>query len=509
MGFGIGKIIAGTMSASFAAGQAIAGSMERGMDRQHMRHEERAEKKKLREAGKLLQSDEIALRTGYLYPSDYAGADIGGLMDYRGLEWPERLQDVLSGGIVTLGKLKNPRTGFEEQCTLPWDVFNTHTAIIAPTGSGKTYGIVIPWIIMFAEAGGRVIANDVKGDLCDEVLSTIASYSGTLPIIRWNPMNKRASQCWNPLHEVCDDHTRTQLVTALLGDIGKANSQDKFFLERDHRWLRGFIKLALAIDSNTTFHDIYRLLSDFDSLANTIQINASICGEINEISAMAPYEYSLAIGSIMNKLEWLTYSNARYVTKKSDFSLKEVIDTPGILMIGSDISKGDPAFAAASMMFAMLQSRTFQRPSGTGLENAWIIDESAFLASRISLDNTLALARSKNLGIAISQQDVTQFGNEEAQNKYLANCKTFITLRDVSDATAQFFSKRLGMHTVEKVTSSIANRGYTTPQISVESVPILRTSEIMHPPSDFGRFCGIVHAPTLGTNKPFIVDFGR
>jgi type IV secretory pathway TraG/TraD family ATPase VirD4 len=496
-----------TMSAGFAAGNALSLGMANAVDNFNIRR-----------AQKALFSDKKAMASGYLFPGDQAGVDSAGLMDYRGLYWPENIAPALTGDIVSLGSIRNPRTGFCQKAGLPWEILNTHVAIIAPPGSGKTYGVIVPWILDFISAGGRVIANDVKGDLLNDILAAkkrmgMPSFSVT----RWDPMDRRSSKCWNPLSAVFDDMSRTQLVEALLGSVDDYKGNDPYFLERDQKWLRGLIKMALAISPDSNFYDIYLLLSCQDDLIDTANANPGLCDGFSELLGYSPGDYSMAISSLLNKLEWLTFESARYITKKSDFDLETITETPGLLLIGSKLSDGDPAKAAASMMFAMLKTVYAKRIGKEHLENAWIIDEAAVVAKRISLDMTLSQVRSYKVGIAIALQDVTQLGDKDAQSRYLSNCKTFITLRDVSDATAEYYSKRLGTHTVQKVSASLDARGRQMPSTATEQVPLLGTSEIMHPPADFGTYCGIVHTPTLGsfcnppgvTNNPYIVDFAR
>ena len=469
-------------------------------------------------AQKSLYTDKRAMAAGYLFPGEHAGVDSAGLMDYRGLFWPENIAPALTSDIVSIGTIKNPRTGFIQKAGLPWEVLNTHVAIIAPPGSGKTYGIIVPWVIDFINAGGRVIANDVKGDLLNDILSAKKRMgTSSFKVTRWDPMDSKSSKCWNPLSAAFDDMSRTQLVEALLGSIDDYKGNDPYFLERDHKWLRGLIKMILAIDSNANFYDIYKLLSSQDDLIDVANANPGLVDGFSELLGYSSSDYKQAVTSLLNKLEWLTFDSARYVTKKNDFDLETITETPGLLLIGSKLSDGDPAKAAAAMMFAMLKAVYAKRISKEHLENAWIIDEAAVIAKRISLDMTLSQVRSYKVGITIALQDVTQLGDKDAQNRYLSNCKTFITLRDVSDATADYFSKRLGTHTVQKVSASLDARGRQMPQTAVEQVPLLGTAEIMHPPADFGTYCGIVHTPTLGsfcrpagvTNNPYIVDFAR
>jgi len=459
-----------------------------------------------------------ALRSGYLMPGDMAGADSDGLQDYRGIELPDRLVGALSSGMVPIGRLRNPRTRFTAEAWLPWEILNTHVAIVAPTGSGKTHGLIVPWILGALNAGVRVIASDVTGALLPQIQEARKATGGPIfSLTRWNPFNKAASSRWNPLLEVSDDTSRVRLAAALVGDPDKVDSKDKFFVERDQRWLDGLIKLALGIRSDATLNDIYELLSNKTDLEDLIDSYPSLSRNIAELVGMSDQDYSLAIGSLKNKLVWFSYENPREVTKESKFRLEDIIETPGLLLIGAPLSEGEPAKAAAAMAFAMLRSVTFRRFGQHGLPNAWIIDEAPTLAERIALDDTLATARAAGVGITIAFQDVAQFGDEKKQSRYLSNCRTFITLRDVSESTGNHLKGRLGKHSVEKVSTSVDSRGRRLPQRTTESVPVLEQSEIASPPADFGVYPAIIHCPGLGglcsppavTNRPFIVDLSR
>lgn len=496
-----------SMRASWAASESLNRQTSNAVDNH-----------KVRRAQKALQTSNAALRSGYLFPGDQAGVDALGLLDYRGLDIPERIAGAMGVGVVSLGRIRNPRSGFSAEVMLPWEVVNTHVAIVAPAGSGKTHGLVVPWILSFVSAGGRVVASDVKGDLLQDILEARSTLGiPGFKVTRWNPFNKAASNRWNPLSEVTDDASRVRLAAAIVGDPDKADGKDKFFVERDLRWLDGLIKLALGIMPDATFNDIYVALSDRPTLDALILDHPGLSLNVAELPGMSDVDYSLAIGSLKNKLLWLSYASPKDVTKQSDFQLEDIIETPGLLLVGAPLSEGEPAKAAAAMFYAMLRSVTFKRFGRDGLPNAWIIDEAATLADRIALDDTLATARSANVGIVMALQDVTQFGNEEKQTRYLANCKTMITLRDVSEKTGTFLSKRLGSHTVQRVSTSLDTRGRHMPQVSSASVPILGQSEIASTPTEFGTYAAIVHCPALGplcnppavTNQPFVVDLQR
>lgn len=502
-----GNMMGASARAGWIAGEAVSRQMTTAVDNWNVRRAQMA-----------LATSRKAVESGYLLPGDIAGADAAHLMDYRGIEVPEHIAGALTGGIVSLGSIRNPRSRFASEAMLPWEVLNTHVAIVAPTGSGKTHGLVVPWILSFVNAGGRVIANDVRGDLLDEIKKARATLGVVgFRVTRWNPFNKAESRRWNPLSEVTDDSSRVRLASAIVGDPDKADAKDRYFVERDQRWLDGLIKLALGVLPDATFNDIYAIIADKAELDDLIRDYPSLSGNISELVRMSDMDYSLAIGSLKNKLQWLTYTSPRAVTRTSDFTLDSILETPGLLLIGAPLSEGEPAKAAASMVFAMLRSVSYQRFGQEALPNAWIIDEAASLADRIALDDTLAIARGASIGITLAIQDVTQLGDADRQNRYLSNCKTMITLRDVSEATGSFLSKRLGQHTVERVTTSLDAKGRHMPQVTTESVPILRQSEIANVPSGFGQHPAIVHCPALGplcspsavTNRPFIVDLTR
>ncbi len=95
---------------------------------------------KVRRAQKALQTSNAALRSGYLFPGIRRGVDAPWS---PGLPWPghsraHRRGDGRWGGV--LRRIRNPRSGFSAEVMLPQEVINTHVAIVAPAGSGKTHG---------------------------------------------------------------------------------------------------------------------------------------------------------------------------------------------------------------------------------------------------------------------------------------------------------------------------------------------------------------------------------
>jgi hypothetical protein len=99
-------------------------------------------------------------------------------------------------------------------------------------------------------------------------------------------------------------------------------------------------------------------------------------------------------------------------------------------------------------------------------------------------------------------QDVGQFGDEGRQNRMLANCDVFISMRGVSDVSATFFSNRLGSVRAATATNALDVHGRWTPTISHEERLSLGRREIMYPP--VGAYGAVVQIRSASAH-PFLV----
>src|SRR4051812_45264452 len=94
-----------------------------------------------------------ALRTGILCPGDGPpNGSIRAFSDYRGVLLPDQVK-VLSTGMFPLGLAKHPRRAAKHPVFLDWDDLATHAAVIGPSGTGKTFGVLAPWVVAAATAG--------------------------------------------------------------------------------------------------------------------------------------------------------------------------------------------------------------------------------------------------------------------------------------------------------------------------------------------------------------------
>lgn len=447
----------------------------------------------------------IARRSGVLGPGDRPPASwSANLLDFRGVATPRELE-AFSSGLVPLGRAVDPQRGPAQEFWLGWDQLVRHSVIIGPAGSGKTRSVLVPWAVWAVRAGIGVVLVDVKGDLLDEVGAyTAATPNGRLKVelYRWDIADPTKSRPWNFLHEVVDSQTLSGTVTALLGEVNPADP-NRSFAERDQRWLRGLIPLLKAVHSDPTPADLFHLV------VNKRRLNASLAAaplagvECQDMAGIPDDEYSKATAFLTNRLSWLSDPTLQKMTSTSSFLMRDLVERPGLAVIGARLSHGEPAAAAASLALNMLRMQAlgrFQNP----VPMLWVLDEASVVANRVNVSQLLSVARGAGIGVVLGLQDVTQLGDKDSRTSQLASCHTVVAMRGCSAETAEFVSGRLGIHTVATTSMQPDVHGRFLPSIGQDQRPVLGSRELMHPPG--GPYTATVHMPSC-SSKPFLVDF--
>lgn len=456
-------------------------------------------------ANAAVKPSRMARRTGVLAPGDPPPAGVrSGYLDYRGVALPSELGQ-LHSGLFPIGRMAHPQRGAEVPGWMSWDQVIRHTAVIGPAGSGKTTSLLVPWIISALRAGIAVVAVDVKGDLREEIKAQTASRGAGrlgLPLFRWDIADPRGSRPWNPLAEIHDSQSLNAVVTALLDAIDPT-SKDRYFAERDHRWLRGLLRLALAVSPKASLVDVLAMTLDRRRLDAALATSASHGAELGDLAGYAESDYSLATGGLANRLSWVADRDVADLCSYSSFSLEEILSQPSLCIVGARLSHGEPAAAAAATMLGLLRVAAFGRFGQPSQPMLWVIDEAAVVASRVDLPRLLEVARGAGVGVVVALQDVTQLGDRDARNRQLANCHGLIVLRGCSAETAEHFAGRLGVHSVATTGFASDHRGRALPTVGREQLPVLGTREIMHPP--LGQFAGVGHIPSVSA-RPFLLE---
>lgn len=435
--------------------------------------------------------------------------------DYRGVAEEWELSPLFQGA-VSLGVYWHPKRGAGRPLFLPAELLYRNCAVIGPPGSGKTEGIIIPWIVDLLKAGYSVVTVDVKGDLFDR-LQGVAQQIG-VRVWYWNPADPMRSQSWNWLDEVRDSRDIEASVQSILGRP-RPNDPQPFFYERDYRWLRALIGISKEVYGNQSKpRNLYELVGDQEAIRDLFRKYPQIRSravEVADLLQFSPDEHSRAVSGLLNALHLFNEPSVAQVSERSDFRLPNIGVRTTLLVIGASLADARAAEVLSSILLNLLFNFIYRRFSPGGSKTAlplyFMLDESPRLKERINFEEVLSVARAAKVGICLAMQDVAQFGDERQVSAILSNCSTIILLRGASPMAAKYFSERLG----QRVDQFVVQSRYRGPfdlfsqqgsSVQTMTVPVLREREIMYPP--FGTYCAVCQVSPV-TNKPFLVDLTR
>lgn len=459
------------------------------------------------------------LNTGVIAPGDPPPTgSIGSFSDYREVGLP-REWSAYAQGQFPLGRIEHPR--IDEQPGFPffvnWGNIARHTAIIGPPGSGKTYGILAPWIAAAAHERLLVIAVDVKGDLQQEVRDAKARYGDSDPrVFRiWDIGNPSASRSWNPLAEIGsvpgrEQTTIAQLAQAFLGEPD-ANDPNKQFHQLDLKRLQGILTIAHERwHGNAHPKVLYQLVSNQDILRRVRSEISLTVTDADDLCRLKPADYPRDTAMLAMRLAWLNRQDLhemlsgigpkRFTIEGFFRGTADQGPPADALIVGSRISESEPGKMSAAVMLTLLKAKCMANFSNK-VPCLWVLDEASRYADRIDLAEMLALLRGADSPIVVGLQDVTSLpGDEDARTKSLSSCDAFITLRGVSAKTAEYFSQRIGEGDVLTMQTSMEN-DY---QLSHQILPLVGKGEIQHLPASFGLYCAVVQLQSVSRNPVLI-----
>jgi len=455
----------------------------------------------------------FSVGTVILSPGDSPNMALGNqdVMDYRGTA-TERELGVLKQHGLPIGRFLHPKGQSNTPLKLPIEILQRGCAVFGPTGSGKTEGIVLPWITAILKQGASVVTCDVKGDLFDR-LHQDAKKMGAR-VWYWNIADPARSMTWNWFDAIQDYRDIEAAALSILGRP-KPNDNQPYFYDRDYRWLRALINITKQAYKHTAQpRYLYLLVSDQNALRTLFKQSPAIqhlAVEVTDILQFSADEHSRAVSGLLNALHLFNTPPIRHVTERSDFKLSEISDATTLLIIGAGLADGRAAEVMSGMFINQLNNLVYRRLGGGQTNSSqlfFILDEAARLKDRINYEEMLSMVRSAKVGVCLASQDVNQFGDAQQQTAILSNCLTFIALRGSSADTAKHLSSRLGQRHEEEIVASV-NRGpfdlLSTHGKSRHTtlVSVLGEREIMHPPGS--NYVAIMHIAAV-TKKPFLVD---
>jgi type IV secretory pathway TraG/TraD family ATPase VirD4 len=467
-------------------------------------------------------------RRGYLAPGDPSPPPTAttDYLDYRGVAaWPEAKN--LDGCQFPLGSYCDLQKGRRVGAVgLPAEVLSRHAVVVGPAGSGKTYSLIVPWLLAALSAGWSVVAVDVKGDLRESFLDfKDAQGHGALgaKLTRWDFTDPRRSAPWEWTTELHDEARTDAAITALLGRRQEQSTADPYFYQRDYRTLRGLLLFARSAAPHArTASDLIRLLEDdvgLDALVRQFP-RAPGAADLGAALRYPAADYPKVISGVVTALSTLDSPAVDAVTRSTpnrpSIDLGQALDDHQMLVVGAPLKGGQVSAALSSLILNQLSQRLYERFGQQRRPVLLVIDEAPQIVDRVDVAKLMEVSRSAGVGVVVAMQDVAQIREVNDRSSILSNAAAFTILPGASPVSVEEFSKRLGQRFERTVGLNVGGggggfgSGSPVQSLGTEAVPVLREREIMHPP--FGGRTAFVHvkAPEIGlTSKPLVVDLQR
>ena len=466
-----------------------------------------------------IAGSQAAMGAGILAPGDPPPVPGGpDCLDYRGVATVSELGplDQRRQNVWTFraGMLLDPRRGSQGPVGLDAEVLRGHAAIVGPAGSGKTMGVIIPWIYTALALGHSVVATDVKGDLHSAFLGYAQAMGRRgVNVVKWDFTDPGRSVDWDWVSELVDDNSLTAAVTAILGRENKQGSADPFFYRRNAIVLRGLLRVAPRLHpAGVTPRGLLNSLGDSRQMQELIVHHPDWPGVSDLASVLRgvdAVDHARVVIGVMTALSKIDNPGFAAVTQPSPTKLDGLLAQPTLLVVSAPLRQGEIAQVASTLVLNLLVQRLYRGFVGQHRHCFLFVDEAPQLVDRFPFEEVLTMLRSVGMSVILAAQDLAQFKDENERSSILVNCATMLMLAGSSPQSAELISKRLGSNPVS--TSSAGDQAYSgvSPSLNrtISMAPVLGGREIMQLP--FGGRPAILHVNTreLGiTTKPMLVD---
>jgi type IV secretory pathway TraG/TraD family ATPase VirD4 len=493
------RLSKGIFEVSAAAQRGMAHSMNQSMAQRAQRQSQRGSR---------------AAQRGIIGPWDPPPPPhLGDYLDFSGVARPE---DVTGNGAdFPLGRYVLPRKKWEprEELGLTATAANSHTVVFGASTAGKTTSIIAPWIYAGMRAGYLVVAVDLKGN--NDLIDKVAQYAAAQPSIpdaRIGVFDYNApatSMSWNWIADLQDETSVNAAAEALCGR-DRENDPNREFRLRDLKWMRGLLELVNTTGAVWTVHDLLALLDDQERLQLLMkrQSGSRAAVRLGDLAHLDPADYSRSVQFLTTYLEVLNTNGFVRITRRSELSLHDLDDEPGLFVVSAPYADQKLGEAVSGLFLSQFLNRQLQKFNTNSRPVLLILDEAPRLKDRIDLPGLMSLAASANMSVVLAVQEVNNFRDDE-RDVIFANCGTWVLMGGAGPKTTEYFGSRLGTRIAVRQTqsSSFTREGRTWQSgHQTADVPVLGHVELSNPPG--GSYGAIVHSRSL-SRKPIITDLTR
>jgi len=342
-----------------------------------------------------------------------------------------------------------------------------HLLLVAPTGAGKTSGVILPNLL--AEPGTRsLVITDPKRELLRKSTTAVRARYGQENVWVLDFLDPMLSRGYNPLAYVTDAATADLFAQTWVRNTGE--SKDAFW-SNAARTLIGAAALHLVATEEITppLIALVDLLCGTPAESVSAALAESPVPEVRRLARgflanMAKNERLL--GSVFTELPprftCLNLPEVRAVTGTNEIAFAQLARQPTALYLALDpqYSRTLAPLTACFFLhfFTTLTAIAKAVPSGTlPVPVLAYLDEFGTIGHIPEFASRMATVRSAGIGCLLVVQDLAQltkaYGEEDAET-ILSNATTKLCLGRVTHDDAEYFSKLAGITTVHSANQS-------------------------------------------------------
>lgn len=331
-----------------------------------------------------------------------------------------------------------------------------HLLCIAPTGSGKTTGLVLPNLLTIGSHASTV-SIDPKGELFQYTYRNRLNYG---PVYQWAPFNDLC-HAYNPLDFVrvgtLDERDDADLLTSLLVPVG--NNEEAFWVNEARSLILGLILYVLYSkpEAARTMAQVRHLLTlsrgDFFKLLKegmAVFPHPIIQKTANAFLQKDDRQLSGVVATAQSKTRIWDSPRLSAATCTSDFALSAMKQQVCSLYITVPPEYLDTYYPAIRVLVGLTIAETSRTAKNVSHRVVFMLDEFANLGRLAPAETAISIARSAGLQLCMFVQDISQFRRVygDAWTSFAANCdtKVFFGVNDISEAKR--LSETIGHHTV-------------------------------------------------------------
>lgn len=354
-----------------------------------------------------------------------------------------------------LGRVADAPAGLDQRFR-----FTGHVVTVAPTGSGKGIGAVIPNLLDYP---GSALVLDVKGENAAVTARARHALGHAVHVVDPFAVNGDGAAAFNVLDRLDVWNPDCVSESATLADclvIGSEKAESKFFDESAKNLLQGLMLHVVSLDEpeRRNLGELRRLLTtgegEFFDLLGTMAADETAAFGIparaaNTIMGMADKARGDVISTARTHTAFLDDPRIAAALSRSDFDLsaiKSELMTVFLVMPANRIGPNARFLRLfVGSIIAAITSSTVQPAHRV----AFLLDEFGQLGYMKQIEDAVSLLRGYGLAFWVFIQDLSQLkGTYPKWQTFLANsAKTFFGTDDYD--TAKYISDSLGKATIE------------------------------------------------------------